>query len=141
MFAAAVLFVMALSFASVNGWWYVSNFGVPWSNQFPEWHFGFTTMLLGLSVVALLVAAWFHFSGRDRRRPTPGTRAAGIVQSPLAIADLGAGVLRSAASLTLAMTDQYPAWSVGRSNLEALTGKTCGLADDVLVEQDPTPGC
>ena len=32
MFAAAVLFVMALSFASVNGWWYVSNFGVPWSN-------------------------------------------------------------------------------------------------------------
>ena len=38
------------------------------------------------------------------------------------------------------MTDQYPAWSVGRSNLEALTGKTCGLADDVLVEQDPNAG-
>ena len=37
MFTAAVLFVMALSFATVNGWWYVSNFGVPWSNQFPEW--------------------------------------------------------------------------------------------------------
>ena len=35
MFAAAVLFVMALSFASVNGWWYVSNFGVPWSNAVP----------------------------------------------------------------------------------------------------------
>ena len=48
-FAATVLFVMALSFATVNGWWYVSNFGVPWSNQFPEWKFGFTTMLLGLS--------------------------------------------------------------------------------------------
>ena len=42
-FAAAVLFVMALSFATVNGWWYVSNFGVPWTNQFPEWKFGFTT--------------------------------------------------------------------------------------------------
>ncbi|EUA24818.1 mycobacterial cell wall arabinan synthesis family protein [Mycobacterium xenopi 3993] len=36
MFAALVLFVMALSFASVNGWWYVSNFGVPWSNSFPS---------------------------------------------------------------------------------------------------------
>lgn len=35
MFAAAVLFLVALSFASVNGWWYVSNFGVPWSNEFP----------------------------------------------------------------------------------------------------------
>ena len=34
-FAATVLFMMALSFASVNGWWYVSNFGVPWSNAVP----------------------------------------------------------------------------------------------------------
>ena len=49
-FAAIVLFMTALSFASVNGWWYVSNFGVPWSNQFPEYKFGFTTILLGLSV-------------------------------------------------------------------------------------------
>src|SRR5919199_783861 len=68
-FAAAVLFVMALSFATVNGWWYVSNFGVPWSNQFPEWHFGFTTFLLALAVIALLVAAWFHFYGHDRSPP------------------------------------------------------------------------
>src|SRR5581483_9289255 len=42
LFAAIVMFVVALSFASVNGWWYVSNFGVPWSNAFPQWHFGFT---------------------------------------------------------------------------------------------------
>ena len=76
-FAAAVLFVMALSFASVNGWWYVSNFGVPWSNAFPEWRFGFTTILLGLSVVALLVAAWFHFSGRDFSPPDGSCRGAG----------------------------------------------------------------
>ena len=75
-FAATVLFVMALSFATVNGWWYVSNFGVPWSNQFPEWHFGFTTFLLGLSVVALLLAAWFHFSGRRRVAADPARVAA-----------------------------------------------------------------
>ena len=43
-------------------------------------------------------------------------------------------------SLTLGMIDQYPAWSVGRSNLRALTGKTCGLANDVMVEQDPNAG-
>ena len=43
-------------------------------------------------------------------------------------------------SLTVAMIDQYPAWSVGRSNLEALTGKTCGMAEDVLVEQHPNAG-
>ncbi|HEX9832697.1 MAG TPA: arabinosyltransferase domain-containing protein [Mycobacterium sp.] len=135
-FAAAVLFVMALSFATVNGWWYVSNFGVPWSNEFPEWKFGFTTGLLGLSVVALLLAAWFHFSGRDVSPPGPPTRAQRIVQSPLAIA-AWVLVVFEVASLTLAMIDQYPAWSVGRSNLEAVAGKTCGMAEDVLVEQDP----
>ncbi|MEO3759950.1 arabinosyltransferase domain-containing protein [Mycobacterium sp. B14F4] len=138
-FAAAVLFAMALSFATVNGWWYVSNFGVPWSNQFPEWKFGFTTLLLALSIVALLAAAWFHFSGRDASPPVPPhgpSKAQRIIQAPLAIATWVL-VVFEVLSLTLAMIDQYPAWSVGRSNLEALTGKTCGMAEDVLVEQDP----
>jgi len=138
MFAAAVLFVMALSFASVNGWWYVSNFGVPWSNQLPEWHFGFTTFLLGLSLLALLLAAWYHFSGRDDSPPTRH-RWQRIAQSPLAIATWVV-VLFEVLTLTLGVTEQFPAWSNGRSNLEALTGKTCGLANDVLVEQDPNAG-
>jgi arabinosyltransferase C len=138
LFAAAVLFVMALSFATVNGWWYVSNFGVPWSNQFPEWHFAFATFLIGLSVLVLLVAAWFHFSGRQEHTGSDG-RLTRIVQAPLAVASWLL-VVFEVLSLTLAMTAQYPAWSVGRSNLEALTGKTCGLASDVMVEQDPNAG-
>ncbi|MGE0220352.1 arabinosyltransferase domain-containing protein [Mycolicibacterium sp.] len=139
-FAAAVLFVTALSFATVNGWWYVSNFGVPWSNTFPEWKFGFTTVLLGLSLLAVLVAAWLHFSGRGGAPPNGGPRRwAAIAQAPLAVATWLL-VVFEVASLTLAMIGQYPAWTVGRSNLEALTGKTCGLAEDVLVEEDPTAG-
>ncbi len=140
-FAAVVLFLMALSFASVNGWWYVSNFGVPWSNSFPKWHYAFATMLLGLTVLVLLLAAWFHFVATDNGPPRTryGARLAGIVQSPLAIA-AWVLVIFEVVSLTLAMTAQYPAWSVGRSNLQALTGKTCGLAEDVLVEQDPNAG-
>ena len=141
-FAAVVLFLVALSFASVNGWWYVSNFGVPWSNSFPAWHYAFATALLGLTVLVLLVAAWFHFAAADSRLPKAGrygARLAGIVQSPLAIATW-ALVVFEVLSLTLAMTAQYPAWSVGRSNLEALTGKSCGLAEDVLVEQDANAG-
>ncbi|HEX7825327.1 MAG TPA: arabinosyltransferase domain-containing protein, partial [Mycobacterium sp.] len=143
LFAAAVLFAMALSFATVNGWWYVSNFGVPWSNQFPEWHFAFATYLIGLSVLVLLVAAWFHFSGRQESGD-PGLsamkkRMTRIVQAPLAVASWLV-VVFEVLSLTLAMTAQWPAWSVGRSNLDALTGKTCGLASDVLVEQDPNAG-
>ncbi len=141
-FAAVVLFLVALSFASVNGWWYVSNFGVPWSNSFPAWHYAFATALLGLTVLVLLVAAWFHFAAADSRLPKAGrygARLAGIVRSPLAIATW-ALVVFEVLSLTLAMTAQYPAWSVGRSNLEALTGKSCGLAEDVLVEQDANAG-
>ncbi|WP_075234352.1 arabinosyltransferase domain-containing protein [Mycobacterium colombiense] len=140
-YAAVVLFLVALSFASVNGWWYVSNFGVPWSNEFPAWHYAFATALLGLTVVVLLLASWFHFVAPDNGPPKTrlGARAAGIVQSPLAIATWVL-VVFEVASLTLAMTDQYPAWSVGRSNLQALTGKSCGLAEDVLVEQDPNAG-
>ena len=134
-FAAVVLFVTALAFASVNGWWYVSNFGVPWSNQFPEWRLGFTTVLLGLSVLALVVAAWLHFSGRDGA----DGRGLAVTRSPLALA-AWALVVFEVVSLTLGMINQYPAWSVGRSNLEALTGARCGLADDVMVEQDPNDG-
>ena len=144
-FAAVVLFLVALSFASVNGWWYVSNFGVPWSNSFPAWHYAFATMLLGLTVLVLLVSAWFHFVATDNGPPKTrlGARVAGIIQSPLAIA-AWILVIFEVASLTLAMTAQYPAWSVGRSNLDALTGlrtgRACGLAEDVMVEQDPDAG-
>jgi arabinosyltransferase C len=148
-FASVVLFLVALSFASVNGWWYVSNFGVPWSNSFPKLGYGFATILLGLTVLVLLTAAWFHFISTENvatdgpSHPPPktryGTRMAGIIQSPLAIA-AWALVIFEVISLTLAMTGQYPAWSVGRSNLQALAGKSCGLAEDVLVEQDPNAG-
>jgi arabinosyltransferase C len=143
-FSATVLFLAALSFASVNGWWYVSNFGVPWSNAFPAWHYAFATALLALTLVVLLLAAWFHFVAPDGPSSGPpktraGARLAPIVQSPLAIA---AWILVTfeVVSLTLAMTGQYPAWSVGRSNLEALTGKACGLAEDVMVEEDTNAG-
>jgi arabinosyltransferase C len=140
-FASVVLFLVALSFASVNGWWYVSNFGVPWSNSFPQWHYAFATALLGLTVLVLLLAAWFHFVAPDNGPPRTrnGARVAGIIQSPLAIA-AWVLVIFEVVSLTRAVTAQYPAWSVGRSNLEALTGKSCGLAEDVLVEQDPNAG-
>jgi arabinosyltransferase C len=140
-FAAVVLFLLALSFASVNGWWYVSNFGVPWSNSFPAWKYALATVLLGLTVLVLLVAAWFQFVATYNGPPKTrlGTRLVGFVQSPLAIA-AWILVVFEVASLTLAMTAQYPAWSVGRSNLQALTGNTCGLAEDVLVEQDPNAG-
>jgi arabinosyltransferase C len=97
-------------------------------------------LALGMTVLVLLLAAWFHFVnyGNDDRPPGK-SRLARIISSPLGIA-AWAVVIFEVLSLTLGMTDQYPAWSVGRSNLQALTGKTCGLANDVLIEQDPNAG-
>ena len=103
-FAAVVLFVVALSFASVNGWWYVSNFGVPWSNSFPQWHYAFATVLLALTVLVLLLAAWFHFVAHRRRSAQDPVRRCGrIIQSPLAIATWML-VIFEVVSLTSAMT-------------------------------------
>lgn len=139
LFAALVMFITALSFASVNGWWYVSNFGVPWSNAFPKWHLAFATVGVGLTVLILLAAAWFHFVNGADRTPRPGSRLAAVSGFPLAIA-AWVLIFFEVVSLTAAMVGQYPAWTVGRSNLDALAGRTCGLADDVLVEPDPNTG-
>ena len=35
-FLAAVFFVLALCFATTNGWWYVSSYGVPFNNAMPK---------------------------------------------------------------------------------------------------------
>lgn len=138
-FTATVLFTTALSFATVNGWWYVSNFGVPWSNSFPEWKFGYATILLGLSVLALLLAAWLQFSGRGDSIPSKPRRWSRIAQAPFAVV-IWLVVVFEVVSLTSAMIGQWPGWTVGRSNLQALTGQTCGLATDVMVEENPNEG-
>jgi len=117
---------------------------VPWANALPQFQFGFTTMLLGLTIAVLLVAAWYHFFRRDTAAPDGAAngrwrRVRRIVESPLGVV-AWLLVAFEVFALTAATIGQYPAWTVGRSNLEALTGKTCGLANDVMVEEDPNAG-
>lgn len=66
-FLAALSFVMALCWASTNGWWYVSTFGVPFNNDVPAIG-GITvsTLFFALFVVFAVYAAWLHFAPRDR---------------------------------------------------------------------------
>jgi arabinosyltransferase B len=133
-FLALVFFVLALCFASVNGWWYVSNYGVPFNNSVPQLG-GVTvsTIFFALFAIAALWAFWLHVSGRRESRVVDRLTAAPV---PLAA---GFMVVVFVASMLVGVVRQYPTYSNGWANLRAFVGG-CGMADDVLVEPDSNAG-
>ncbi|GAA4487540.1 arabinosyltransferase domain-containing protein [Rhodococcus olei] len=141
LFASGVLFLLALAFTGSNGWWYVSSYGVPWWDKAPS--IGgkpFSTAFLVLSVLMLLYAGWQHLREpyRGPEEPVRGNLRT-LIASPLTLAAAFI-VLVEVLSLAKAAVAQYPAYSVARSNVDTLTGDTCALADDVLVEPDANAG-
>jgi arabinosyltransferase B len=135
-FLAAVFFVLALCFASTNGWWYVSSYGVPFNNMTPKIG-GITvsTIFFILFAITAMYAAWLHFAPRDRG---DGRVEHALTAAPVPIA-AGFMVLVFVASMVAGIVRQYPTYSNGWANLRAFTGG-CGLADDVLVEPDTNAG-
>ncbi|WP_422627806.1 arabinosyltransferase domain-containing protein [Rhodococcus sp. (in: high G+C Gram-positive bacteria)] len=135
LFAAAVTGVVALSFAGRNDWWYVSSYGVPWFDKAPSiaGH-GFAVAFLALAVLLLAVAAWFHIHPAASVRTDAPSRVWSIPPLTVAAAAL---VVFEVLSLAKGAVAQYPAYSVARSNIDALAGSPCGLANDVLLETDP----
>lgn len=135
-FLAALLLVMSLCWATTNGWWYVSSYGVPFNNAKPAIA-GITlsTIFFVLFVVVLLYAAWLHFAPRDRGE---GRVARLLTAAPIPLV-AGFMVLAFIASLAIGVVRQYPTFSNGWSNVRAFAGG-CGLADDVLVEPDTNDG-
>ncbi|WP_415639080.1 arabinosyltransferase domain-containing protein, partial [Prescottella defluvii] len=145
MFLAGLLFVLALSFSGINGYWYVSSYGVPWFDKTVQFDGReSSTLFLALFGLAVALIAWQYL--REGYAPPPekptsvkGRRIRKFAAAPLTVV-AGLMVLFEVLSMLKGAVSQYPAYSLGRSNIEALAGKTCGLADDVLVEQDPNAG-
>ncbi|WP_308163019.1 arabinosyltransferase domain-containing protein [Nocardia alni] len=141
LFAAGVFFLLAVTFTGSNGWWYVSSYGVPWFDKSPLLlGKGLSTAFLGLAVLCLLLTAFQYYrepyrktGGQKDFRGSPRSRFDRFAIEPLTIA-AAAMVLFEVASLAKGAITQYPAYSIAESNLRALEGKTCALADDVLVE-------
>ncbi|MDX2357809.1 arabinosyltransferase domain-containing protein [Dietzia sp. PP-33] len=167
---AALCLVVGLSTATNNTWWYVSDYGIPFSDTFPEF--------LGVQVqyvafvggfVCLLMAGLIHAGILPEspdgavartlarvlpfRRSAPDTPAARNRDRRRIRAGRGPGI--DGAPLTIvafsvvifelfsavtAVFVQTPAYTVGRANLRALTGEPCSLADSVLVEEDSNDG-
>ncbi|MFE6920941.1 arabinosyltransferase domain-containing protein [Nocardia sp. NPDC057663] len=200
LFAAAVLFLLAVCFTGSNGYWYVSGYGVPWPDRAPSLGgIEVSTILLAATTLTLLIALWQYYRTPDEnsrpletstRSEASGRRAVGTIDrkavaddtsnaasaatadatstadargaessagaigavgssgtvnrtatrhfrfpvvAPLTVAT-AAMVLFDVGSLATAAVSQYPAYSVGLSNLRTLTGDQCAMAGDVLVE-------
>ncbi|ORX19993.1 arabinosyltransferase [Mycobacterium xenopi] len=135
-FLAALMFLLALCFATTNGWWYVSSYGVPFNSSMPKID-GITisTIFFVLFALVALYAIWLHFAPRDRGE---GRVARALTAAPVPIA-AGFMAVLFVATMVTGIVRQYPTYSNGWANLRAFTGG-CGLADDVLVEPDANAG-
>ncbi len=137
-FAAIILMVTAAAASGTNMWWYVGSYGVPW------WDAPVSLAGIQLSWVilaaALLTAAygfWCYLRNDyvDEATQT-GYRRTGLNRlkfSPLPV--ISACVVGFMLfSFLFGAYKQRDSWSWAKSNLRALTGNECGLANDVLVE-------
>ncbi|WP_445162954.1 arabinosyltransferase domain-containing protein [Mycobacterium sp. Dal123C01] len=135
-FLAAVLFVVALCFATTNGWWYVSSYGVPFNNVMPRLSgISISAMIFALFVITALYAAYLHLASRDHGE---GRLARALTAAPIPLA-AGFMALVFVASMAAGIVRQYPTYSNAWDNLREFSGG-CGLADDVLVEPDSNAG-
>jgi len=135
-FLSALFFLLALCFATTNGWWYVSSYGVPFNNAMPKLG-GITvsTIFFALFAITALYAVWLHFVSRDHGE---GRLARALTAAPIPVA-AGLMVVVFAGSMLVGVVRQYPTYSNTAANLRAFVGG-CGLADDVLVEPDANNG-
>ena len=132
----AVLFLLALTFSTTNGWWYVSSYGVPFNSSTPRIAgVSVSAIFLFLFVLSALYTAWLHFASRSRGE---GWITRTLSSSPIAAA-AALMVVVNFASMIVGVVRQYPTYSNGLANVRALAGG-CGLADDVLVEPDANAG-
>lgn len=132
----AVMFLLALTFATTNGWWYVSSYGVPFNNAMPRFAgISVSAVFFALFALSALYTAWLHFT---TRRHGEGRVTRALTAAPIPVA-AGFMVLVFLASMAAGVVRQYPTYSNGWANIRALSGG-CGLADDVLVEPDSNAG-
>ena len=145
----AVLFITAISLAGINGWWYVSSYGIPWFDKTVQYNaVESSTIMLFIALAVLFIGVLQSFLGeiRTARAETHGGLAeleaaeaakhgrwAGVAAAPIAVA-CALIILFSMASFAKAFVSQAPAYTVGMGNLRSLAGNTCSLANDAMVE-------
>jgi len=126
---AAVCFLMSLTLAGWNAWWYVSSYAVPWWDR--------TVQLKGIEAnsVMLLITLVLFVIGIVQT-----IRGPKLVDGPRGGAPIAvfAALMVAFSCLTFvkSFADQAPAYSVGMGNVRTFAGDVCAQGSDVLLETD-----
>ncbi|KXO92849.1 arabinosyltransferase domain-containing protein [Tsukamurella pulmonis] len=136
-FAAAILFIAGISFAARVGYYWVGTYGIPW-NTMPPQILGLQVswVLFFASIVTALYGLWLHY--RRDYAPEPTTRGSRTLPT-LAIVTM-LMVLFDITTMAKGAYAQRGSFSWTASNVRALQGDTCSMADYVLMETDPNAG-
>ena len=148
---AAVMFLLAVSLAGWNAWWYVSSFSVPWWDKTVQLKgVEASTVMLGLCLITVIVGVFQSLRYNQRRaeaekagvvekfeaaEAAEGSRFAKVMTAPIAVASI-LMVAFSCLTFIKSFADQAPAYSVGMGNVRSLKGDTCQMSSDVLLETD-----
>ncbi|MFT3660497.1 MAG: arabinosyltransferase domain-containing protein [Gordonia sp. (in: high G+C Gram-positive bacteria)] len=150
LFAALVVFVTGLALTAPNSYYYSSAWGMPWGT----WQVTVAGVMIGqvllyLTLALLATALWFHFREpfagtdpvldhpEDVRLPRVRRALAWPARAPMGVA-AGTLVVFALVTAVFAGINQSRSYSVPRSNLEALAGRPCAMADKVWVERNPS---
>lgn len=139
---SAMLMVSALAFQGPNAWWYVSIFGIPYGGEPPTVAgigIGAVLAVCGVATAVAAIVVDVVPGLRHRTMPVSDGRHRSLLDAPLSFASWGIVVI-IVASMSYGVINQYPAFTVGLSNIRALGGSPCALGEAVLAEPDPNSG-
>ena len=146
LFIGAVVFLLAFCVSSTNGWWYVAAYGIPWFDKTVQIRgIQAGSVVLAIALLILAAAAVMAFVQEfSKGKKKPGNRKSAkffkaAAGSPIAVASF-LMVAFALASFAKGAYSQFPAYSLAMGNARALTGQTCNLAADVLMEEDINKG-
>lgn len=139
---AAVTCVGSLVLAGRNVWPFVSDLGLPWNKSTPALYghsLGGELLAVGTALVVAVTINSAWRAGPDAAWPQRWPR---FVPSPafLTVVVLVVTVVFSVASFGEAAYSRRNSYTLTQSNVASLTGPSCGLADSLAVETDPSRG-
>lgn len=149
--AAACAYALAIAFAGRNQWWYVGSYGIPWADDTPA--VGGIPIYLGILAVAVVITGfgvWQYFRDDADRfgadhfgagRPEAASLGWWQRMPTKSIAIICAVTLAfTFVSFAKSIYTQRDSWSWAKSDVDALRGHPCALAEAVLVEKDANAG-